>query len=66
MLASSPGARIVLEREMTFPAGPYELVVVAHEVTTDQVFSRKIEGAWPNPNEQPAAVGPHRDRAPRR
>ena len=51
VLASSPGARVV-------PPGPYELVVVAPEVTTDQVFSRKFEGAWPDPNEQPAAVGP--------
>ena len=43
---------------MKFPAGPYELVVVAHEVTTDQVFSRRIDGTWPDPNAAPATVGP--------
>lgn len=53
-----PGVRVVLERLMRFPPGPYELISVAHETTTDQVLSARVESAWPDPNENPASVGP--------
>jgi len=55
---TAAGARVVLEREARFPPGPYELVAVAHEISTDQVFSRRIDGDWPDPDATPAAVGP--------
>ena len=53
-----PGVRVVLERMMRFPPGPYELVSVAHETTTDQVLSSRIESSWPDPDEGRALVGP--------
>ncbi len=55
---SLPGAPVVLEREMTFPPGPWELVSVAHEAATGQVASRRDEGTWPDPDAAEAVVGP--------
>lgn len=53
-----PGVPIAFEALVTFPPGPYELVTVAHETTTDQVFSRRFDGTWPDPNDAPATVSP--------
>ena len=53
-----PGTSVVLETEMTFRPGPYELVLVAHETGADQIATGQIEGSWPDPNDGPAAVGP--------
>lgn len=53
-----PGVPIAFEAVVTFPPGPYELVTVAHETTTDQVFSRRFDGTWPDPNDSPAMVSP--------
>ena len=50
--------RVVFEEEMKFPPGPFELVAVGHEITTDQVVSRKLEGNWPNPNKLPVTLSP--------
>lgn len=54
----TPGVRVVLEKEMRFAAGPYELVAVAHESRTDRIGARKIEGSWASPDEKLAMVGP--------
>lgn len=54
----SSGVPLVLEREMSFSAGPFEIVAVAHETSTDQIASRTLEGAWPDLRDVPAAVGP--------
>ncbi|MBD3867320.1 MAG: hypothetical protein IFK94_04260 [Acidobacteria bacterium] len=58
LLAATPGIRVVFEEEMKFPPGPFELVAVGHEITTDQVVSRKLEGNWPNPNKLPVTLSP--------
>lgn len=55
---TATGARVVLEALMEFPPGPFELVAVAHEVTTDQLFSKREDGEWPDPDKQPAAIAP--------
>ncbi len=52
------GVPVVLENEMTFAQGPFELVAVAHEVESDEVASRQIEGAWPRLKGAVAAVSP--------
>ena len=58
VLAATPGVRVVFEQEMQFPPGPFELVAVGHETTTDQIVSRKLEGNWPNPNKLPVSLSP--------
>lgn len=55
---SAAGAPVIFERDMSFPPGPFELVSVAHEITTDQVASRRDEGSWPNPDQDVASIVP--------
>ena len=43
---------------MSFRPGPFEIITVAHETTADQVATGRLEGAWPDPDAAPAAVGP--------
>ncbi len=52
------GVPIILESEMSFAPGPYELVAVAHESTTDQLASKKSGGTWPAPEGKLATLGP--------
>lgn len=40
---------LVFESEMAISPGEYELIMVAHEKTTDRVLSSSIEGTWPDP-----------------
>jgi hypothetical protein len=49
---------IVLEREMLFGSGPYELVAVAHEATTEQTAAARVEGSFPDPDDRLASIGP--------
>ncbi len=58
LTVSAPGAPLVLEREMRFAPGPYQIIAVAHETTTDQLASGRVDGSWPSLDEAPAAVGP--------
>ncbi len=51
-----PGIPVVLERDMTFAPGPYELVAVAHEAVTDQIGSVRVEGRWHAPEETSASI----------
>ncbi len=49
---------IVLELDATFAPGPYEIVAVAHEATSDQIAARQIDGNWPALGDSDAHVGP--------
>lgn len=44
---TAPGTRVILEAEMTFPPGPYDLVTVARETITGQVFRNRLSDEWP-------------------
>lgn len=55
---SRPGVPIVLERDMSFAPGPFELVAVARESRTDQIASRRIEAEWPKLESSLASLGP--------
>jgi VWFA-related protein len=53
-----PGIPVVLETRTRFQPGPYSVVSVAHEMTSDQTASREMKGDWPNPKAQPVVVVP--------
>lgn len=53
---ADPGVTVVFEDEMSFPPGPFELVGVAHERTTDRILSGRLESDWPDPNEAVASI----------
>jgi VWFA-related protein len=55
---AAAGVPLVLEREMRFAPGGYEIVAVAHESSTDQIASRQVDGSWPDLRDVPAAVAP--------
>ena len=55
---SGPGVAVVLEEEMTFRPGPYEIVAVAHERTGDQLGTSRLDGEWPDPDGAPVTIGP--------
>jgi hypothetical protein len=44
----TPGVPVVLEREVSLARGPYEVVAVTHDVTSDRIGSRRDEGAMPD------------------
>jgi hypothetical protein len=52
------GAPLVVEREMLFAPGPYEIVAVAREVTTGQILSKQEAGSWPEFVDEDVIVGP--------
>jgi len=58
MKVGSPGVPLIFETEMTFSPGPYELIIVAHSINTDQITTMQIDGEWPNPNDGPSTMGP--------
>ncbi len=53
-----PGVPVVLESELRFAPGPFELVAVAHETGTGQVVTARLEQSWPDPDEAPASLTP--------
>jgi VWFA-related protein len=55
---SGAGVPVVLEAEMRFRPGPYKIVGVAHEQTSDDVGSGELEGEWPDPDEAAVTLGP--------
>jgi hypothetical protein len=55
---SASGTPVVLEELVEFSPGPFEIILVAHETTADEIATGKLEGSWPDPDEEPAAVGP--------
>jgi hypothetical protein len=58
LTVSAPDAPVILQTTMEFRPGPFEVVAVAHNITTDVVTSRQLEGEWPRPNAELASVGP--------
>jgi hypothetical protein len=54
------GAEVPLtyEQEVSFAPGPFELIAVVHMTETGEIASRRIEGAWPDLDHAPAAIGP--------
>ena len=52
------GVPIVFEAEVEFPPGPFEITGVAHETSTDQIVSQRVEGDWPDPDDGRAVLGP--------
>jgi hypothetical protein len=53
-----PATLLVLETEMAFKPGPFELAVVAHETTRNLLGTGRLSGAWPDPDDAAALVGP--------
>ena len=49
---------VAFEKDMDFTPGAYELVAVAHEVTTDTLASQESHGEWPKLDAAPASIGP--------
>ena len=56
--STAPGVPAILETEVEFPAGTYELVAVAHEERTGLVSSRSTRLSWPALRASDAGVGP--------
>ena len=52
------GVPAVWEKDMLFSPGEYELVAVAHEMTTDELASKEIRGSWPKLETDLASFGP--------
>ena len=52
-----PYVPVIFETEMTFKPGPFELIIVAHEIVADQLGTERVEGDWPMRDEG-AAIGP--------
>jgi VWFA-related protein len=55
---NEPGVPVVLETELSFPPGPFQLVGVAHETRSDDVGTGQIESVWPDPDEATITIGP--------
>ena len=53
-----PGVPVVLEKELTFKPGPFELIAVARETQSDQVATARNEAEWPDPKDERASIGP--------
>ncbi|NIL99928.1 MAG: hypothetical protein GTN89_03010 [Acidobacteria bacterium] len=53
-----PAIPVIFEAEMTFGPGPYQLVMVAHEQTTDRIARAEIEADWPDPDAEEVTLGP--------
>jgi len=58
MSVSTPGVRLVLEREVRVPPGVLEIVAVAHEERTDAILSEHVRLEWPDPDARPLTFGP--------
>lgn len=54
----TPGAPVVLEAEISLTPGPFEISLVAHDTTSDQILTGKIEGDWPKLRGASHVIGP--------
>jgi hypothetical protein len=52
------GIPAVWEKDMSFSPGEFELIAVAHEMTTDELASKEVRGAWPKLEAELASFGP--------
>lgn len=55
---SGPGVPVVFEVEVSFKPGPYEIVAVAHETTSNRIATSVLAGTWADPDDTTASVGP--------
>jgi VWFA-related protein len=58
LTVNQPGIPVVLEREMRFKPGEYEMVSVAHEAGTGMISSVQKTWVWPDPDGQEATIAP--------
>lgn len=58
LAADRPGVPLILEGEIELKAGPFEIVAVARESTTDFILSEHLQISWPDPNDRPVTCGP--------
>jgi hypothetical protein len=58
LTVQQPGVPLVVEREVEFRPGPYEIVFVAMEDRTGRVHSGRVEGEWQSPSAESVIVGP--------
>jgi len=56
--SSAPGMPVILESEIEFPAGAYDLVAVAHEDRTGLVASSSVRIEWPALRASQPGIGP--------
>jgi VWFA-related protein len=54
----SPGVPVVLEKELAFKPGEFEIIMVAREIKSDQLATSQIEGSWPDPDDARGTVAP--------
>jgi hypothetical protein len=52
------GVPAVWEKDMMFSPGDYELVAVAHDMTSDELASKEVRGSWPKLESELASFGP--------
>lgn len=57
-VVAGPGVPVVLEHEVRLDPGTYEIVAVAHEVSTGFVLSERVAVDWTNPRDSAASIGP--------
>lgn len=55
---SGAGVPVIFETQMSFAPGPFELISVVHEVSADAVSTGRLEGVWPDPDDESVTVGP--------
>ena len=55
---AAPYTPVVFERDMEFSPGEFDLVAVAHEITTDTLASKELHGSWPKIDTERATLGP--------
>jgi VWFA-related protein len=53
IVVDSAGTRAVLEEEMTFRPGPFEIVCVARDSRSGEIGSTRVQGVWPEPDRVP-------------
>lgn len=58
VVAGKPGTPVVLEAQVQFKPGSYELSLTAHETTAGQSGATKLEGNWPDPTKASGTVSP--------
>ena len=58
MTVNAPGTQLVLEEEVLFDGQDFTIVAVAQDLTTQEITSVRIEGAWPRAEIDGSAVGP--------
>jgi hypothetical protein len=53
---AAAGVPVALETIVELKPGPFEMVAVAREITTEKVFSSRTEGTWPDPEDALAEI----------